>query len=76
MIGVILSGNASDKTHGLEAIKLAGGLTFAQDESAQASSMPHSAIAAGIVDFVLSPKEIARKLSQIAAVGLPQSKKN
>ena len=75
VIGVILSGNASDGTHGLEAIKLAGGLTFAQDESAQASSMPHSAIAAGIVDFVLSPKEIARKLAQIAAVGLPQSKK-
>ena len=47
VIGVILSGNASDGTHGLEAIKLAGGLTFAQDESAQASSMPHSAIAAG-----------------------------
>jgi two-component system, chemotaxis family, CheB/CheR fusion protein len=72
VIGVILSGNASDGTHGLKSIKDAGGLTFAQDDSAQASSMPKSAIAAGVVDFVLSPKGIARKLIYFSKMGLPR----
>ena len=62
VIGVVLSGNAHDGTLGLTAIKEAGGITFAQDDSAQASSMPLSAIAAGVVDYVLSPKEIAMEL--------------
>ena len=73
VIGVILSGNASDGTEGLKAIKDAGGLTFAQDNSAQASSMPHAAIAAGVVDFVLSPEEIGLKLSDFGKNGLPKS---
>ena len=62
VIGVVLSGSASDGTRGLKEIKLAGGITFAQDESAKFSSMPNSAIAEGVVDFVLSPKEIAAEL--------------
>jgi two-component system CheB/CheR fusion protein len=70
VIGVILSGNASDGTIGIRAIKKAGGLTFAQDDSAQASSMPRSAIASGVVDFVLSPKEIAGKLAHLGKSGL------
>ncbi|MDT8384128.1 MAG: CheR family methyltransferase [Gammaproteobacteria bacterium] len=66
-IGVILSGSASDGTIGLKAIKTAGGITFAQDEaSAKYSSMPHSAIAAGCVDFVLTPEYIAKELARIA----------
>ena len=64
-IGIILSGSASDGTRGLTAIKDAGGLTFAQDDSAKFSSMPKSAIAAGAVDFVLSPKEIALELTRL-----------
>ena len=64
-IGVILSGSASDGTLGLKAIKDGGGLTFAQDDSAKFSSMPKSAIAAGAVDFVLSPKEIAHELTRL-----------
>ncbi len=63
VIGIVLSGSASDGTRGLKEIKLAGGITFAQDESAKFSSMPNSAIAEGVVDFVLSPKEIAIELS-------------
>jgi two-component system CheB/CheR fusion protein len=62
VIGIILSGYASDGMIGLKAIKEAGGITFAQDDSAQASSMPRSAIASGVVDFILSPEEIAAKL--------------
>src|SRR5262245_34578320 len=65
-IGVILSGTATDGTLGLEAVKAEGGITFAQDPmSAQYDSMPRSAIAAGCVDFVLSPEEIARELARI-----------
>ncbi|MHB1567441.1 MAG: CheR family methyltransferase [Acidiferrobacter sp.] len=65
-IGVILSGNASDGTLGLEAIKAHGGITFVQDDSAQYNSMPHSAIAAGCVDCVLSPESIAQELARMA----------
>src|SRR5262245_37621692 len=66
-IGVILSGNGSDGTHGLLAVKAAGGITFAQDNvSAKYDAMPASAIAAGCVDFVLSPKQIAGELARIA----------
>ncbi|HME97851.1 MAG TPA: chemotaxis protein CheB, partial [Methylomirabilota bacterium] len=65
-IGVILSGSATDGTLGLEAIKAEGGITFAQDESAQHTSMPNSAIAAGCVDFVLPPAEIAQEIARIS----------
>jgi len=66
-IGVILSGTASDGTLGLKAVKAAGGITFAQDEtSAEYFGMPGSAIAAGCVGFVLSPQEIAREIGRIA----------
>ena len=64
--GVILSGTATDGTLGLEAIKAEGGITFAQDETARYDSMPRSAIAAGCVDFVLSPENIAKELARIA----------
>ncbi|MCU1292890.1 MAG: Chemotaxis protein methyltransferase CheR [Bryobacterales bacterium] len=65
-IGIILSGNASDGSLGLRAIKAECGLTFAQDEStARFSGMPHNAIATGAVDFVLSPVEIGKELAQL-----------
>jgi two-component system, chemotaxis family, CheB/CheR fusion protein len=65
-IGVILSGTATDGTLGLEAIKAEGGITFAQDDSARYDSMPRSAVAAGSVDFILSPEDIATELARIA----------
>jgi two-component system CheB/CheR fusion protein len=65
-IGVILSGTATDGTFGLKAIKAAGGITFAQNpETAKYDGMPRNAIAAGVVDFVLPPREIAKELVQI-----------
>ena len=64
-IGVVLSGTATDGTLGLEAIKAEGGITFAQDATAQHEGMPHSAIASGCVDFVLPPDEIAREIVRI-----------
>lgn len=66
VIGIILSGSASDGTVGMKAIKQEGGLTFAQDDSAKFTSMPHSAIAAGTVDFILSPKDIALELARLS----------
>jgi two-component system, chemotaxis family, CheB/CheR fusion protein len=65
-IGVVLSGTASDGTHGAKAIKAEGGITFAQDESARFDGMPRAAIAAGSIDFVLSPDKIAKELVRIA----------
>ena len=50
-IGIVLSGTGSDGMKGIEAIKAAGGITFAQDDSAQQSGMPKSAIDTGCVDF-------------------------
>lgn len=65
-IGVVLSGTASDGTLGLKAIKVAGGITFAQEPaSATFESMPKSAMIAGCVDFVLPPARIAKELSHI-----------
>jgi two-component system CheB/CheR fusion protein len=67
-IGVILSGTGSDGTLGLCEIKAAGGVTFAQDdESAQHSGMPQSAVASGAVDLILPPEEIARRLVDLPA---------
>ena len=66
-IGVVLSGSASDGTLGLTAIRGEGGITFAQDPaSAGFDGMPRSAIAAGCVDFVLTPKGIAQELVRIS----------
>jgi two-component system CheB/CheR fusion protein len=66
-VGVILSGTASDGVQGMKAIKEAGGLTFAQDEhTAKYTGMPQSSIAAGCVDFILTPEDIARELARLA----------
>ena len=68
-IGVVLSGTASDGTNGLKAIKEQGGITFAQDpESAAYNGMPESAIQAGVVDFILSPEKIPKKLLEITKI--------
>lgn len=67
-IGVILSGYDGDGTEGCKLIKEKGGITFAQDFSAEVDGMPASAQAAGCIDFVLPPEGIARELVRIASV--------
>lgn len=64
-IGIILSGTGMDGTLGLQAIKFAGGLTFAQDNSARFLGMPNSAIAENVVDMVLPPESIAKELARL-----------
>ena len=66
-IGVILSGAGTDGAAGLESVKAAGGVTFAQDPTtAKFDSMPQAAIQSGSVDSVLSPEAIAAELTLLA----------
>ena len=66
-IGVVLSGNASDGSLGVKAIKMECGITFAQsEETAQYLWMPRNAIATGAVDYVLSPSDIAEELNSLS----------
>ncbi|HUQ94634.1 MAG TPA: PAS domain S-box protein [Bryobacteraceae bacterium] len=66
-IAIVLSGNASDGSLGVKAIKAECGLTFAQDEeSAEHVGMPRNAIATGAIDYVLSPAEIAGELVNLS----------
>jgi two-component system CheB/CheR fusion protein len=65
-VGVILSGELADGSHGVRAIKAGGGAAFAQDSrSAQHPHMPEAAAATGAVDQVLSPQEIAQRLRRL-----------
>lgn len=70
-VGIVLSGTGTDGAKGLKAIKIGGGLAFAEDpSSARFDGMPRSAISMGCVDYVLPPKEIARELANLARRGV------
>jgi len=66
-IGVVFSGYDGDGTAGCKHIKEKGGITFAQDRSAEIDSMPVRAQASGYVDFVLAPDKISAALIEIGA---------
>ena len=66
-IGIVLSGYDGDGTEGCKQIKAQGGITFAQDASAEIGNMPLSAQAAGYIDFVLPPSKISEALARIAS---------
>ena len=62
-ICIILSGTATDGTLGLKAVKGEGGIAMVQDpDSAKYDGMPRSAIATGIVDFILPVEKIPGEL--------------
>jgi two-component system CheB/CheR fusion protein len=62
-ICVILSGNGTDGTLGLRAIKAEFGMAMAQDTaSAEYESMPRSAIETGMVDYILPPDRMGAEL--------------
>jgi two-component system, chemotaxis family, CheB/CheR fusion protein len=62
-ICIVLSGTGSDGTLGLRAVKGEGGMVMAQNpESTEHDGMPRSAIATGLVDFVLPPAEMPAQL--------------
>jgi two-component system, chemotaxis family, CheB/CheR fusion protein len=64
-IGILLSGTGTDGSLGLMSIKAEGGVTFAQDDSAQYMAMPHHAVEMGCVDFVMPPEKIAKELASL-----------
>lgn len=62
-VAVILSGTGTDGTKGIKAIKEHGGMVIVQNPAnAKFDGMPKSAISTGIVDWVLSAKEIADEI--------------
>ncbi len=62
-IAIVLSGTGSDGTLGVRAIKGEGGMVMAQaPASTDFDGMPRSAIATGMVDFVLPPAEMPGEL--------------
>jgi len=64
-IAVLFSGGGSDGTLGIREIRGAGGLVIVQNpDTAEFDSMIESAIATGLVDFVLPVREIPAKLLQ------------
>ena len=65
-IAVVLSGGGADGSFGIQAVRQAGGTTFAQaPETAHFSDMPRHAIETGCVDLVLRPNEIAKELVRL-----------
>jgi two-component system CheB/CheR fusion protein len=68
-VAVILSGMDHDGSVALQAIKAAGGVTFAQSNP-EFDSMPRNAVATGYVDFILPPAEISKALLALAQADL------
>lgn len=67
-ICIVLAGTGSDGTLGVRAVKGAGGMVMAQDpESTEYDGMPRSAIATGMVDYVLPPDAMPAQLIAYAA---------
>jgi two-component system chemotaxis response regulator CheB len=61
--GIVLTGMGSDGVDGLRAVKAAGGHVLAQDEASSiVYGMPKEAVAAGVVDAVLSLDDMAPRL--------------
>jgi two-component system CheB/CheR fusion protein len=60
---VILSGTGSDGAHGVRAVRGAGGMAMVQEPgTAEFDAMPRSAIATGLVDYVLPVKAMPQTL--------------
>jgi two-component system CheB/CheR fusion protein len=67
-ICIVLSGTGSDGTLGVRAIKGEGGMVMAQSpDSTEYDGMPLSAIATGLVDYVLQPAAMPEQLLAFAA---------
>jgi len=62
-VAVLLTGMGRDGCDGMAAIRQARGVTYGQDEaSCVVYGMPKEAIERGLVDYILPPDEIARRL--------------
>jgi two-component system CheB/CheR fusion protein len=66
---VILSGAGSDGAIGVRAVKESGGIILVQDPNeAEYASMPRSAIATGVADFVLPTRDIGKRLIDLIRI--------
>src|SRR5690348_12735995 len=66
---VILSGAGADGAIGVRAVKEAGGIILVQDPSeAEYASMPRSAIATGVADFVMPVRDLAKRLVDLIRI--------
>ena len=66
---IVLSGADGDGAIGIKRVKERGGLTIAQDpDEAQHSGMPRSAIATGMVDWVLRAADMPSRLAAYTAL--------
>ncbi len=66
---VILSGAGSDGAIGVRAVKEAGGIILVQEPGeAKYSSMPRSAIATGVADFVLPVRDLGKRLVDLIRI--------
>ena len=74
-ICIVLSGTGSDGTLGVRAVKGEGGMVMAQNpDSADYDGMPRSAIATGLVDYVLPPAAMPAQLLAYAAHAFKKSR--
>jgi two-component system CheB/CheR fusion protein len=76
-VSVIMSGSGSDGSIGLRRIKECNGLVVVQDPAqAPFAEMPRSAIATGLVDFVVPAAEMPRRIiayrDQIRSIRIPE----
>jgi two-component system, chemotaxis family, CheB/CheR fusion protein len=66
---VIMSGAGADGAIGVRAVKEAGGIILVQDPNeAEYASMPRSAIATGVADFVMPVRDLAKRLVDLIQI--------
>ena len=66
---IILSGAGADGAIGVRAVKEAGGIILVQDPNeAEYASMPRSAIATGVADFVMPVRDLAKRLVDLIQI--------
>ncbi|MFN2359222.1 MAG: chemotaxis protein CheB, partial [Desulfotignum sp.] len=76
-IGIILSGTGSDGSLGLKQIKGELGMVMVQDEdSAKYAGMPRSAVATGLVDYVLPADKMPEALIKYTRHAIAQPRRN
>jgi len=75
LIAVIVSGYDGDGAAAMCGIREVGGITIAQlPASAGQPDMPNSAIESGCIDFVLTPEDMAFRITQILEDHLSQAR--
>ena len=66
---IILSGAGADGAIGVRAVKEAGGIILVQDPNeAEYASMPRSAIATGVADFVMPVRDLGKRLVDLIRI--------